>query len=78
MRGRNSDNTLIKQVLGWAPATPLKVGLRKTYDWIKNEIARERAAGSTFDYLESKVMKQDPKVLDQLYEILEEKVQEKQ
>ena len=32
VRGRNSDNTLIKEVLGWAPSTPLAVGLRKTYE----------------------------------------------
>lgn len=35
--GRNSDNTFIKQVLNWEPNTPLKVGLKKTYDWIKEQ-----------------------------------------
>jgi len=39
VRGRNSDNNLIKQVLGWAPATPLKEGLKYTYDWIKEQVA---------------------------------------
>jgi len=29
VRGRNSDNSLIKQVLGWAPNTPLKIGIKK-------------------------------------------------
>ena len=35
--GRNSDNTFIKQVLNWEPATPLKVGLTKTYHWIEQQ-----------------------------------------
>lgn len=29
--GRNSDNTLIKRVLGWEPSTPLRTGMEKTY-----------------------------------------------
>ncbi|RLE36900.1 NAD-dependent dehydratase [Candidatus Woesearchaeota archaeon] len=41
VRGRNSDNTKIKQVLGWAPSTPLKVGIERTYRWIEQHI-RER------------------------------------
>jgi len=36
--GRNSDNTLIKQLLGWEPSIPLQVGLEKTYRWIWNEL----------------------------------------
>ena len=34
VRGRNSDNTLINEVLGWQPATKLADGLRTTYFWI--------------------------------------------
>jgi GDP-D-mannose 3',5'-epimerase len=34
VRGRNSDNTLIRHLLGWEPSTPLVVGMRETYDWI--------------------------------------------
>jgi len=41
VRGRNSDNTKIKQVLGWAPSTPLRVGIERTYRWIEQHI-RER------------------------------------
>ena len=37
VRGRNSDNTLIRQRLGWAPSTPLAEGLRATYEWIFRE-----------------------------------------
>jgi GDP-D-mannose 3',5'-epimerase len=33
--GRNSDNTYIKQVLGWEPGTTLRAGMKATYDWIK-------------------------------------------
>jgi len=37
VRGRNSDNTLIKEKLGWGPTQPLRVGIKKTYEWIKGE-----------------------------------------
>ena len=39
VRGRNSDNTLIKEVLGWAPSTSLEEGLGYTHAWIKTQIA---------------------------------------
>lgn len=38
VRGRNSDNTLIRSTLGWAPATPLVLGLETTYSWIENQV----------------------------------------
>lgn len=38
VRGRSSDNTLIKELLGWEPSIKLKDGLKKTYDWIKEEM----------------------------------------
>jgi nucleoside-diphosphate-sugar epimerase len=38
VRGRNSDNTLILERLGWEPSTPLSVGLEKTYAWIYDEL----------------------------------------
>jgi GDP-D-mannose 3', 5'-epimerase len=34
VRGRNSDNTKIRQLLHWEPSTPLRVGMEKTYAWI--------------------------------------------
>ncbi len=37
VRGRNSDNTLIQQYLGWEPSITLLDGMRKTYDWILGE-----------------------------------------
>ena len=41
VRGRSSDNTLIKQKLGWAPSTSLRAGMKKTYDWIYGEMAKK-------------------------------------
>jgi GDP-D-mannose 3', 5'-epimerase len=38
VNGRNSDNTLIKNYLGWEPSTALRDGLRKTYDWISTKM----------------------------------------
>lgn len=38
VRGRNSDNRLIKEKLGWAPSLPLKQGLEKTYRWIEEKV----------------------------------------
>ena len=35
VRGRNSDNTLCKQLLGWEPAVSLEEGLKQTYHWIE-------------------------------------------
>ena len=41
VRGRNSDNTLILDKLGWEPEVDLKTGLVKTYAWIEEQIERE-------------------------------------
>jgi GDP-D-mannose 3',5'-epimerase len=38
VRGRNSDNTLILQLLGWEPSIPLMDGLRQTYAWIREQM----------------------------------------
>lgn len=40
VRGRNSDNDLIKEKLGWAPGQTLKEGLEKTYAWINEQVAK--------------------------------------
>jgi nucleoside-diphosphate-sugar epimerase len=37
VNGRNSDNTLIRQYLGWEPGTRLRDGLEKTYAWIYDQ-----------------------------------------
>jgi len=57
VRGRNSDNTLIKQVLGWAPNINLKDGLTRTYKWIDEQVTKEEQAGkNTRDYAVSHVV----------------------
>jgi GDP-D-mannose 3', 5'-epimerase len=38
VRGRNSDNRLIKHKLGWAPSLPLRTGLERTYVWIEQQV----------------------------------------
>jgi len=38
VRGRTSDNTLIKEKLGWEPTQPLYIGLEKTYKWIQSQM----------------------------------------
>ena len=42
VRGRNSDNTLIKKYLNWEPSIPLRDGMKKTYDWIQEQIISEK------------------------------------
>jgi len=44
VRGRNSDNRLIRQRLGWAPSKPLREGMTKTYAWIESRVQAAREA----------------------------------
>merc|ERR1711939_430445 len=53
VRGRNSDNTLIRQVLGWEPSIKLADGLARTYAWIKAELDKEAAAGGDLSVYKS-------------------------
>jgi nucleoside-diphosphate-sugar epimerase len=43
VRGRNSDNKLIFEKLGWRPNRPLREGLQKTYAWVANQVEMTRA-----------------------------------
>jgi nucleoside-diphosphate-sugar epimerase len=43
VRGRNSDNRLIAERLGWCPKLPLHEGLLKTYAWIENQVTRTQS-----------------------------------
>ena len=42
VRGRSSDNKLIRNVLGWEPNAPLFEGITKTYNWIKQQIENQK------------------------------------
>jgi len=42
VRGRNSDNRLIREKLGWAPSQPLDTGLRTTYAWVAKQVAESK------------------------------------
>lgn len=44
VRGRNSDNRLIRERLGWAPSRPLREGLEVTYRWISQQLNALKAA----------------------------------
>ena len=43
VRGRNSNNDLIKERLGWAPSITLEEGLKVTYRWIATQLSSEDA-----------------------------------
>jgi nucleoside-diphosphate-sugar epimerase len=42
VRGRNSDNRLIYEKIGWKPTRPLREGLEKTYGWIEKQVREVR------------------------------------
>lgn len=44
VRGRNSDNTRLREVLGWEPRTSLEEGLSLTYAWIERQVEASLAA----------------------------------
>ena len=57
VRGRNSDNRLIRAKLEWAPSQPLLAGLKTTYSWIERQLHSNRApaAPSNLDGAKPKV-----------------------
>lgn len=69
VRGRNSDNTLCKELLSWSPILTLEQGLKLTYDWISNEIKEERATGVEKDYRSSEIVKQNTDSLNTIGEV---------
>lgn len=42
VKGRKSDNKLIREKLGWEPNEPLIVGLEKTYNWIEQQVIKQK------------------------------------
>lgn len=70
VRGRNSDNTLCKKVLGWAPSISLHDGLVRTHKWIKAQIDAEIAAGVDVSvYGSSTVVQQSTQAMDNIGDV---------
>ncbi len=46
VNGRNSDNTMIEEMLEWEPSIPLRTGLEKTYSWIYDQIQSGKSKDS--------------------------------
>jgi GDP-D-mannose 3', 5'-epimerase len=44
VRGRNSDNTRLREVIGWEPRVSLEEGLVPTYRWIEEQVTGRRAS----------------------------------
>jgi len=38
VRGRKSDNSLYREKMNWEPSQPLKIGIEKTFNWIKTQL----------------------------------------
>ncbi len=49
VRGRNSDNSLIREKLGWDYKMPLREGMEKTYKWIQGQIESQSDVGYVYD-----------------------------
>jgi nucleoside-diphosphate-sugar epimerase len=47
VRGRNSDNSKLREVLGWEPQISLEQGFERTYPWIESEVRRAREETSS-------------------------------
>uniref|UniRef100_A0A6U6DQ05 NAD-dependent epimerase/dehydratase domain-containing protein n=1 Tax=Odontella aurita TaxID=265563 RepID=A0A6U6DQ05_9STRA len=67
VRGRNSNNKLIVEKLGWEPTMKIKDGMKKTYFWIKEQVENEKKEGKdTSAYGHSEVVQQVDDSLMQL------------
>jgi|YNPNPStandDraft_1061719.scaffolds.fasta_scaffold17827_2 GDP-D-mannose 3',5'-epimerase len=49
VRGRNSDNTLLRKVLQWEPQISLEEGLARTYAWIEAQVCAKLASGAVYE-----------------------------
>lgn len=58
VRGRNSDNTLLRSVLGWEPEISLEQGLARTYPWIEDQAERQKLKRETKETPEAFVFTQ--------------------
>jgi len=67
VRGRNSDNTLIMEKLGWAPGISMEKGIEQTYRWIEEQVEQAKAEGEDLaKYASSQVVVQTTESLDTL------------
>lgn len=46
VRGRNSDNRLIREELRWAPSDPLRLGLKRTYRWVEAQVCAQETSST--------------------------------
>jgi nucleoside-diphosphate-sugar epimerase len=53
VRGRNSDNTMIKRIYNWEPSITLLEGLSKTYAWVFEEVSRSLVTGEAASALDA-------------------------
>lgn len=57
VRGRNSNNDLIRKLLNWSPTISLRDGIRRTYAWVQEQVEADRASGVDVSvYAQSKVV----------------------
>jgi nucleoside-diphosphate-sugar epimerase len=55
VRGRNSDNSLLREVLGWEPEISLEDGLAKTYRWIEQQVQESTLVSASQPALASSI-----------------------
>ncbi len=56
VRGRNSDNALLRQVLNWEPGISLESGLADTYTWIEAQVRQSLMQKSSEDLMHSRIL----------------------
>jgi len=67
VRGRNSDNTMIRDRLSWEPLISIREGMQKTHAWIAGEIEKMKSAGvDVSKYATSNVVEQKTDSLEEL------------
>jgi nucleoside-diphosphate-sugar epimerase len=49
VRGRNSDNTRLREVLGWEPKVSLEEGIEITYRWIEGQLHARKKTSAHYD-----------------------------
>ena len=59
VRGRNSDNTRLREVLGWEPQVSLEDGMAWTYAWIEGQVLERLAAGGGDDFVSEELIGAD-------------------